>query len=145
MSLNYTTIVVDENVPRQVVEHLKTMGFKHVLWIAETRGGQSDPEVWQYAAGKQALLVTGDRGFAPQLSTTQIMNGPKVVCFSTKGIRNNELQDPEVMRMVLDWLFRHNHHNIDEWHTIQVQGDCCTRRNMAQQAEAKARRGGARR
>jgi predicted nuclease of predicted toxin-antitoxin system len=113
MSLAFTRIVVDENIPKEIVDMLKGLGFKEVYWILEKRPGATDPEVWNLAASKRALLLTGDVGFIAQLDKTEIVNGPSVVQYSANGFSKNELHDPKVMNAMLDWLFRNDHHPED--------------------------------
>ena len=42
MTLQFTRLVADENVPREIIDLLKDMGFKEVYWILEKRPGISD-------------------------------------------------------------------------------------------------------
>ena len=79
MTLQFTRLVADENVPREVIDLLRGMGFKEVFWILEKRPGISDPEVWRLAASKNALLLTGDIGYLSQLDQPEVLNGPNVI------------------------------------------------------------------
>jgi len=87
-------IVADENIPRQVVEHLQALGYR-VDWVLQESPGIPDDQVWETAAARQALLLTIDDGFLGQLTDQQIQLGPKVLVFKTSGIQENDLQAPE--------------------------------------------------
>lgn len=110
-------VVADENIPGEVVTELRDLGHK-VYWIASERPGISDLEVWQIAAARNALLLTRDDRFLPQLEKDQILNGPQVLVFVANGVENNELQAAEVMRGLVSWYFRTV---IDKgWHYVSV-------------------------
>jgi predicted nuclease of predicted toxin-antitoxin system len=63
MSRQFAKLVVDENVPKQVVDMLKGLELKEVYWISEHKAGISDPEIWLLAAGRQYYLLSGDIRF----------------------------------------------------------------------------------
>jgi predicted nuclease of predicted toxin-antitoxin system len=92
MTVQFTRIVVDENVPREVVEWLKKMDFKEVYWILEKCPGISDPEVWHRAPVKKAVLLTGDIGYLSQLEQSDVLNGPDVIEYSTSGFGNTAVR-----------------------------------------------------
>src|SRR6266481_2368601 len=110
-------IVADENIPGEVVTELRNLGHK-VYWIAGEQRGISDRDVWQIAASRNALLLTRDDRFLPQLSKDEILHGPQVVVFVANGIENNELQAAEVMTGFVSWYFR----NLiqKDWHYVSV-------------------------
>jgi predicted nuclease of predicted toxin-antitoxin system len=110
-------IVADENIPGEVVRELKNLGHK-VYWIAAEKRGISDREVWEIAASQQALLLTRDDRFFPQLTKEEILNGPRVVVFVATGIENNELQAAEIMTGFVSWYFRNLKHN--DWHYVNL-------------------------
>jgi len=139
VTLQYTRIVADENVPKEVVDALKAMGLREVYWIAERRPGMADPDVWRLAAAKQALLLTGDVCFLPQLNERDVLDGPDVVEYSTNGFTKNELQDPLVMGFLVDWFFRNEHHASYEHVRILVEGRVRTRRQVWQYEKARRR------
>ena len=136
MSLQFTRIVVDENVPREVVDMLRTLGFKEVYWISEHRAGISDPEVWSLAASRQAYLLSGDIRYFKQLDENQTLGGPDMLEFSTRGFDKNELQDPTVIRPLIQWFFQNEHHRGKEVASIRIEGSVRTRRRVWQQEKA---------
>ncbi|HIH44507.1 MAG TPA: DUF5615 family PIN-like protein [Candidatus Methanoperedenaceae archaeon] len=54
--------LADENVDRQIIEHLRLAGH-HVMYVAETDAGISDDEVLDMANRSDALLLTCDKDF----------------------------------------------------------------------------------
>jgi predicted nuclease of predicted toxin-antitoxin system len=54
--------VVDENVPRPVLDRLRMSGYD-VLSIQETMSGISDPEVLKVARSQNRILITADQDF----------------------------------------------------------------------------------
>jgi predicted nuclease of predicted toxin-antitoxin system len=56
------TIVADENVDRQIVDHLRVKGHD-VLYVAELDPGIDDETVLQRSRSAGTLLVTGDKDF----------------------------------------------------------------------------------
>lgn len=140
MSLQFTRLVADENVPREVIDLLKDMGFKEVYWILEKRPGISDPEVWRLAAGRNAVLLTGDIGYMSQLGQADILNGPNIVEYATRGFAKNELQDPELMKVFLNWLFRNGHHEGREHLELRIDGRVRTRRQLWGEENRRRRR-----
>ncbi len=139
-SLQYTRLVVDENVPWEVVEKLRGMGFKEVYSVSESKPGISDPEVWRLAAAKQALLITGDVGFVPQLQEREYLTGPTVLEYTANGFGKHELQDPNVMTFLITWIFENGHHEVGEHVRLTVEGTGRTRRQMWGPEKAKRRR-----
>jgi predicted nuclease of predicted toxin-antitoxin system len=56
-------ILVDENIPRMTVEHLRELGHD-VLDIRGTPDqGLEDLDLWNAAQASQSILITTDRGF----------------------------------------------------------------------------------
>jgi len=110
-------VVADENIPGEVVTELRKLGHK-VYWIAGEKPGISDREVWQIAASRNALLLTRDDRFLPQLSKDEILHGPRVVVFVANGVENNELQAAEVMTGFMSWYFRNLLHK--DWHHVSL-------------------------
>lgn len=57
-------ILVDENIPRMTVEHLRSLGHE----VKDIRGsgeqGSPDANLWQIALAESRLLVTTDKGFS---------------------------------------------------------------------------------
>jgi hypothetical protein len=138
MSLQFVRIVADENIPKEVVEFLRQLGCKEVYWIAEKKKGIPDPEVWKIAISRSAILLTGDLRVIPQLDEADVLNGPALIEYSTRGFAKSELQDPAVMRMLVGWLFQNNHYADREHVHLHVDGTVGTRRKIWQ--EEKLRR-----
>lgn len=132
MSLQFTRIVADENIPKEIVQMLRDLGCKEVYWISEKTPGISDREVWRLAASKEAILVTRDVGFALQLSETELLQGPDVVEYSTIGFTKEELQDPAVMKALIRWLLENGYHEDREHIRIHIEGTVSTRRQIWQ-------------
>jgi hypothetical protein len=130
MSLQFTRIVADENIPKEVVEHLKTLGFKEVYWIAEKKSGILDPEVWRIATEKQAILITRDKGFLPQLSENQVLYGPDVVEYWAQGFSKDELRDASLLSFFLDWIFTKGHHMKQEHLKLSIAGQTSSRKEL---------------
>ena len=130
MSLQFTRIVADENVPKEVVENLRALGCKEVYWISEKKSGISDPEVWRIATEKGAVLITGDLRFLPQLDENAYLNGPNVVEYAANGFGKSELKDPHVMTFLVRWIFENGHHSAGEHVRLSVDGIARTRRQM---------------
>lgn len=139
-AIQYTRVVADENVPREIVDLLKLMGFKEVYWISERKAGISDIEVWRIATEKEAVLLTGDVGFLPQLTENQVVYGPRVLEYSTRGFTKNELQDTRVISFFVDWIFTNGHYEVHEYMTLLVDGSARTRRQVWLQEQARRRR-----
>ena len=133
MSLQFVRIVADENIPREVVESLRHLGCKEVYWIAEKRAGISDPEVWRLAISRSAILLTGDLRVIPQLDEGDVLNSPDLIEYSTNGFTKSELQDPELMRMLLRWLFQNGHYEAQEHIHLHIEGSVGTRRKIWQE------------
>src|SRR5437867_11808203 len=93
-------VVADENIPNEVVQVVRELGHK-VYWIASEQPGISDRDVWQIAASRNAILLTRDNRFFPQLSKDEILHGPKMVVFVANGIEAGELQGAEVMATLM--------------------------------------------
>jgi len=141
MSLQLTRVVVDENVPKGVVDALKMLGFKEEYWVPEHKSGIPDTAVWRIALAKRAVLLTGDTGFMPQLSQDEILNGPDVLEYATKGFDRNELQDPIIMRHLVLWFFQKGHHVGKEHARIHVEGATRSRRQLWQYEKLRRERG----
>ncbi len=137
MNLRFTRLVVDENVPKEVVDSLNSLGFKEVHWIGDKNKGATDPDVWRIATKKNAILITGDLGFIPQMGQAEVLYGPVVVEYSTRGFSKNELKNAEIMGAIIRWFFRNGHHEDKEHVRIHVEGKLGTRRRLWQQAKAK--------
>lgn len=129
-SVQYTRVVADENVPQEVVDLLNRMGFKEVYSIADRKAGVPDTEVWRIATEKQAVLITGDVGFLPQLTENQVLYGPDVLEYSTRGFSKSELQDARVMSFFVEWLFSNDYHHGHEHVKLLVDGAVRTRRQL---------------
>lgn len=140
MTLQFTNVVADENVPKEVVDHLKGMGLKEVYWILEKKYGIYDPEVWNLAASKKAVLLTGDLGFLSQLNKKDVLEGPEVIEYSTRGFTKNELPDPTVMRGVIKWVFRNGHHREYDHIRVHVDGTVRTRHQLWGDEKARRKR-----
>ena len=56
-------ILVDENIPRNTVETLRTVGHDVKDVRGTTQQALSDPDLWQIAVNEQRLLITTDKGF----------------------------------------------------------------------------------
>ena len=138
MKVKFTRIVADENVPKEVVDHLKGMEFKEVYWILEKKSGISDPDVWNLAASKGAVLLTDDLGFVSQLNEKDILEGPELVEYSTRGFTNHELRDPRVMRGMIEWIFMKEHPGVYDHIKIHVEGSVKSKKQRW--GEEKARR-----
>jgi len=56
-------ILVDENIPRMTVDHLRGVGHD-VIDIRGTAGqGLPDPDLWILAIQEERMLITTDKGF----------------------------------------------------------------------------------
>src|SRR5271170_4193150 len=97
-------VVADENIPGEVVNVVRNLGCK-VYWIAREQPGIADREVWQIAASRNAILLTRDDRFFPQLTKDEILHGPRMVVFVANGIQESELQAAEVMTDLISWYF----------------------------------------
>jgi hypothetical protein len=139
-TIHYTRIVADENVPREVVHRLRDVGCKEVYWISESKPGISDPEVWRLAAAKQAILLTGDIRFLPQLEEGDYLSGPPVVEYAANGFNKSELQDPSVMTFLVSWIFENGHHMGGDHVRLLVDGIARTRKQMWGQEKARRKR-----
>jgi hypothetical protein len=140
MTLQFTRVVADENVPKEVVELLKGMDFKEVYWILERKPGISDTDVWRIATEKTAVLITGDLRLLPQLAENQVIYGPDILEYSTKGFTKNELQDAQVMSFLMKWIFSNGHHRGREHLKLRIEGTVKTRRQLWGQERLRRRR-----
>lgn len=113
-------VVADENIPGEVVDVVRNLGCK-VYWIAREQPGISDREVWQIAASRNAILLTRDDRFFPQLTKEEILHGPRMVVWVANGIEDNELQAAEVMVSLMSWYFRN--HTGKDWHHVALRLD----------------------
>jgi predicted nuclease of predicted toxin-antitoxin system len=114
-------VVADENIPWEVVTAIRGLGCK-VYWIAREKPGIVDREVWQIAASRNAILLTRDDRFFPQLTKDEILHGPRTVVFVANGIERDELQAAEVMTVLMSWYFQ-NHTDKDWYHVaLHLQG-----------------------
>jgi predicted nuclease of predicted toxin-antitoxin system len=111
-------VVADENIPGEVVEVVRNLGCK-VYWIAREKPGIADREVWQIAASRNAILLTRDDRFFPQLTKDEILHGPRMVVFVANGIEESELQAAEVMTGLISWYFRN--HTDKNWHHVALR------------------------
>lgn len=140
MSLQFTRIVADENVPKEVVDSLRALHPKEVYWIAESKPGITDPEVWRIAASKAAILVTRDLGFLKQLDQNDILYGPSVVEYLTEGLNKDELKDPVVMKALVCWFFEKRHYEGRESVKIHIIGTENTRLRLWQLEKVRRKR-----
>jgi predicted nuclease of predicted toxin-antitoxin system len=64
------TILLDQNVPRAVAPWLQTMRPSWTIHHTSTVGlsGKSDPEIYQWAQAKRAIIITFDEDFADRRS-----------------------------------------------------------------------------
>ena len=111
-------VVADENIPGEVVETVRNLGCK-VYWIAREQPGIADREVWQIAASRNAILLTRDDRFFPQLTKDEILHGPRMVVFVANGIEASELQAAEVMAGLVSWYFQN--HTDKNWHHVALR------------------------
>lgn len=111
------SVVANENIPREIVTVLQQLGHS-VFWIAEHECGIPDKAVWRLAARRQALLITRDVGFLPQLARDEILNGPVVLVYQADGIQNSELRSTELFRQFIIWYI----HECSEkgWQYVEV-------------------------
>lgn len=124
-------IVADENVPKPLVDHLRTLGFKKVEYIQENQSGISDPEVWNYAASIKAVLITFDFGFVKQLSKEEIIDGPRVIVYGAVGFsKKPELRDAVITNWIFEWLFRKRYDLVDEYLSINLKGKRDSKRQL---------------
>ncbi|MCH8853316.1 MAG: DUF5615 family PIN-like protein [Planctomycetes bacterium] len=142
MSLRFVRVVADENIPHEVVESLRKLGLKEVFSISDSKRGITDAQVWQIATTKQAILITGDLGFLPQLRETQVINGPDVIEYRVTGFARDELKDPRVMEFLMNWLFRNNHHSVGDHLTLRVDGKARSKRQVWGIEKQRRRRAG---
>jgi hypothetical protein len=92
---------------------------------------------WLLAADRQSYLLAGDIGYFKQLDENDTLNGPDMLEYSTKGFTKNELQDPMVMRMLIEWFFKNEHHRDKEYVSIRIDGTVKTRRRVWQQEKTR--------
>jgi predicted nuclease of predicted toxin-antitoxin system len=130
-------IVADENIPGEVVEVVKQLGHK-VYWIAREQPGIQDRDVWQIAAARNAILLTRDDRFFPQLTKDEILHGPRMVVFVANGIEASELQAAEVMAGLMSWYFRN--HTDRDWHHVALRLDGKRRSSVQCWGEEQRRR-----
>jgi len=142
MSLVFRNVVADENIPREVVESLRGLGFREVYSISENKPGIPDTQVWQIATRKQAILLTGDLGFLHQLREAEVLGGPEVIEYKVGGFDRDELKDPNVMRFMMEWVFRNRHHEVAEYLSLKVEGKAKTRRQAWSAEKQRRRRAG---
>jgi len=57
-------ILLDENLPTDLVAHLRALGHDVEDVYSKNLSGHPDPDVWQAAQSEQRLLVTQDIRFA---------------------------------------------------------------------------------
>jgi predicted nuclease of predicted toxin-antitoxin system len=56
-------ILVDENIPRMTVDHLRVLGHDVVDIRGSADQGLSDSDLWEVAIRHERLLITTDKGF----------------------------------------------------------------------------------
>jgi len=123
-------VAADENVPKEVVDYLRSLRLEKVYWISEASAGITDSDVWKYAWQKRAILITCDQGFVQQLEPCDFLNGPPLLLYSAEGFDKDELKDPSVMQFIVGWLFRNDHHNDREFLRIRLKGTAQTKRQL---------------
>ena len=138
-SPKYVRIVADENVPKEVVDALRGLGFQ-IDWVLETKPGLPDPAVWSRAKARGAILLTLDKGIVHRLSVSDFVDGPDVIEYATQGFDSNELQHPILMRAVVEWLFRHYPYSGKEYLHVSIIGRNRSRRQCWQQSRARGGR-----
>ena len=142
VNLKYTSIVADENIPSEVVNALRGLGAD-VYAISERRKGLKDPEVWRIAMQKGAVLLTRDKGYLPQLTLEEIMYGPGVVEYATRGLtKENELSAAYIMQHVIGWLFQTGNHRAHEYIRVALEGITQTKRQLHGQEKGRRKRKG---
>ena len=142
MSIQYTRVVVDENVPKEVVDCLINLGAKEVYWIAEKKAGITDPEVWRIATEKEAVLITRDKGFLQQLKENQILYGPILIEYWTDGFSKDELRDNGLMAYMIEWLIRKAEVLKREHLKLSIKGVVSTRRQLWGQEKVRRKKAG---
>ena len=75
-----------------------------------------------------------------QLHQPEVLNGPNVIEYSTRGFARNELQDPELMKMLLGWLFQNAHHEDKEYLRLFIDGRVRTHRQLWHEENQRRRR-----
>ena len=132
-------IVADENIPNEVVTELRRQGHK-VYWIAAEKPGIPDRDVWQIAASRQALLLTRDKGYLPQLDKNEILNGPRIVVYLANGVEADELRSGELFANLISWYFREC--GANDWHyvVLNLGGKHRTRRQCWGEEHQRRRR-----
>lgn len=139
-SPKYVRIVADENVPKEVVDALRGLGFQ-MHWVLESKPGLPDPAVWTRAKAKRAILLTLDKGLVHQLSLSDFVDGPDVIEYVTHGFDSNELQHPILMRAIVEWLLRHYPYHGKEHLRVSITGRNRSRRQCWQQTWGRSGRG----
>jgi predicted nuclease of predicted toxin-antitoxin system len=57
-------ILVDENIPRMTVDHLREVGHDVKDVRGTIRQGLPDPDLWRLALSDERMLITTDKGFS---------------------------------------------------------------------------------
>jgi hypothetical protein len=120
------SIVADENIPREIVNALQQLGYS-VYWIAEHESGIADKAVWRLASRRQALLITRDVGFLPQLTKEEILQGPIVLVYQADGIEGDELRSTELFRHFLTWYVQQCSQKDWQYVEVSIKGKHKTR------------------
>jgi predicted nuclease of predicted toxin-antitoxin system len=76
--------VADENVPRSVLDRLRTSGYD-VVSIQETFAGVSDRGVLKVAESQHRILITADRDFG-ELSVRHMLGATGVIVFQLERL-----------------------------------------------------------
>ncbi|MBI4890913.1 MAG: DUF5615 family PIN-like protein [Acidobacteria bacterium] len=120
------SVVADENIPREIVTALEQLGYS-VYWIAEHESGIADKAVWRLASRRQALLITRDVGFLPQLTKDEILHGPVVLVYQADGIEDSELRATELFRHFITWYVQECGQKDWQYVEVSIKGKHRTR------------------
>jgi predicted nuclease of predicted toxin-antitoxin system len=99
--------IADENVPRQVLNRLRTSGYD-VVSIQETLSGISDRDVLKVAESQHRILITADRDFG-ELSVRHRLGATGVIVFQLERLSHVARADrvAEVVAANIDRLPGH--------------------------------------
>lgn len=92
--------VVDENVDRQVVEHLRALGHE-VKYIAEVDPASEDTDILDAAWRADSILVTGDKDFG------ELVYRQKKVSAGIVLLRLHGMVPDDKARLVVDVVKNH--------------------------------------
>ncbi len=101
-------ILVDENIPRMTVEHLRQLGHD----VTDIRGtkdqGRLDSDLWSVACAERCLLISTDKGFTEYRATAH--NGILIV----------RLRQPNRVKIHRSVMLAVERFKISDWRDLLV-------------------------